>query len=124
MRLYEVGGSGINHGMAEPAVHEHLAVGLAIAYVAQEYRLVVLLAPGLGVVDKQEVAHLLQLQDGAVGHIHAQRAALHHHRHVGYMGDFALEQYPPQTVRKVAGYLLGIEIIHLLRCHLLMAQLY
>ena len=55
--------SSIHHGVSQPAFKEYIAIGLQRTQVTSEDSDILLLSPGLGVVDEEEMPYLLQFQD-------------------------------------------------------------
>ena len=127
--FHQIGRGGIHHRVVLPMGHKHTAVRLVVAislvaYIATEDGHILLVAPRLGIVDEQEMAHFIELENDIVLIIVAQRTALDDSGQRQQGGDVAMTQHPLEMAAEIARYLHRIVVVGRLVGHGLLAHLY
>ena len=95
-----------------------------LAYLASENGHILLLGEGLAVVDEEEVAHLLQVEQHVAARVLMQRTALHNAGQVEGIVHVARLQYPVFLLVEPARKLQCVVVVHRLAGHRLLANLY
>ena len=110
--------------MSYPALHEEITIGFVEPQITTEDSNITLLAPRFVIIDKKEMAILVELKHDRVNIVIYQRTALDDRWHGRYVNGVAWHEYPLIFGTEIPRNLHGIVIVRRLARHWLVFHFY
>ena len=114
-------GAYVEHGVAKEFLHEVESDGFALHFSSEDGH-GLLLEECLAVVDEDEVAHLVHVQEHGAGIVARNGPALDDGWQRGNVVDIAWQEHPSLVLGEVAGVLVAVEEVDFLARHGLVGE--